>query len=225
MKKKKFYKVLKDGGSCCKGGIGQWGLPAKNDDGTWAPGAWMPKIKGKLKPCSNGYHICCRSNLISWLDEAIFEVEYRGSIIVKDSKKSVVREARLLRKIETWDEKTARLFAADCAEKVLPIYEEKYPDDDRPRKAVKVARDYANGKIKKAAMAVVCSAAYSAAHSAAHSGAHSGVYSAAYSAAESAAHSGVYSAAYSAAESAADSAAYSAARKWQTNLLFKYLDE
>ena len=31
------------------------------------------------------------------------------------------------------------LFAADCAEEVLHIFEEKYPKDDRPRKAIAAA--------------------------------------------------------------------------------------
>jgi hypothetical protein len=44
-------------------------------------------------------------------------------------------------------EKEIRLFAADCAESVLHIYEEQYPNDDRPRKAIQAARDYANGVI------------------------------------------------------------------------------
>lgn len=33
------------------------------------------------------------------------------------------------------------LFAADCAERVLPIFELELPNDDRPRKAIAVARD------------------------------------------------------------------------------------
>lgn len=33
------------------------------------------------------------------------------------------------------------LFAADCAERVLPIFERDRPDDDRPRRAIVVARD------------------------------------------------------------------------------------
>lgn len=32
------------------------------------------------------------------------------------------------------------LFAADCAERVLSIFEERYPTDDRPRKAIEAAR-------------------------------------------------------------------------------------
>ena len=44
-------------------------------------------------------------------------------------------------------DKEIRLFAADCAEMVLPIYEKDYPDDKRPRLAIQAARDYANGLI------------------------------------------------------------------------------
>jgi hypothetical protein len=36
--------------------------------------------------------------------------------------------------------RTAALFAADCAEHVLPIFEAAYGADDRPRKAIEVAR-------------------------------------------------------------------------------------
>ena len=34
-----------------------------------------------------------------------------------------------------------RLFAADCAERVLHLFESERPDDDRPRKAIEVARN------------------------------------------------------------------------------------
>jgi len=44
-------------------------------------------------------------------------------------------------------DKIARLMAVDFAEEVLPIFEKKYPKDDRPRNAIKAARDFANGKI------------------------------------------------------------------------------
>ena len=202
MSKQKFYKVLNEDGSCCNGGVGKWNLPTKNDDGTWKPGKWMPKVEGKLKPCYNGYHICRREDLIHWLDEAIFEVEYRGKI-VEDDNKCVVRKARLMRRLETWNEKTARLFAADCAESVLPNYESKYPDDARPRKAIQAARDYANGKIGVEELSAARSAADYAAYYAADYAARSAAYSAARSAAYSAADYAAYYAAYSAARSAA----------------------
>lgn len=49
------------------------------------------------------------------------------------------------------NEKEVRLFATDCAEHVLHIFEAKIPNDDRPRKAIQAARDFAEGKITKEA--------------------------------------------------------------------------
>jgi len=47
---------------------------------------------------------------------------------------------------EEWvDDATLRLFACDCAERVLPLLEKKFPDDKRPRQAIEVARRYAEG--------------------------------------------------------------------------------
>ena len=43
-------------------------------------------------------------------------------------------------------ERTLRCFACDCAEHVLPLYEAKHPGDDRPRRAIDVARRYADGQ-------------------------------------------------------------------------------
>jgi len=60
-------------------------------------------------------------------------------------------------------EKEIRLFAADCAELVLPIYENKYPDDNRPRAAIQAARDYANELITIEELAAAASAASAAA--------------------------------------------------------------
>ena len=157
----KYYKVLKNDGSCCNGGRGKWHLPKGK-----RPGKWMPKIEGELEPCANGYHLCRPQDLIHWLDEAIFEVEFRGDV-VEDDDKIVVSEARLLCKVEAWNEKTVRLFAADCAERVLPFYEKDYPDDNRPRKAIQAARDYANEKITKEELDAARAAAWDAAWDAA----------------------------------------------------------
>jgi hypothetical protein len=66
-----------------------------------------------------------------------------------------------LRAVEGKD-KEIRLFAADCAESVLHIYENKYPNDDRPRKAIQAARDYANGVIGKDELDAAWDAAWAA---------------------------------------------------------------
>jgi hypothetical protein len=38
--------------------------------------------------------------------------------------------------------KTLAIWAADCAERVLPYFEEKYPEDTRPRKALEACREW-----------------------------------------------------------------------------------
>jgi Imm-5 like putative immunity protein len=38
--------------------------------------------------------------------------------------------------------KTLAIWAADCAERVLPFFEHKYPEDDRPRKAIEALREW-----------------------------------------------------------------------------------
>ena len=147
-----LFKVLRADGSCTNGGNGKWNLPIKNNDGSWTPGEWMPPIEGELVPCENGYHLCRLGDLIGWLGEAIFTAEYRGECVAHGDK-LVVREARLLAKVEAWNERTARLFTCDCAERVLPIFECEYPDDARPRNAIAIARQYADGEATKEELA------------------------------------------------------------------------
>ena len=60
-----------------------------------------------------------------------------------------------------------RLFACDCAEQALPIYEKDYPDDKRPRKAVETARLFAEGKATQKELAAAWYAARAAAGAAA----------------------------------------------------------
>jgi hypothetical protein len=40
------------------------------------------------------------------------------------------------------DKKVLALWAIDCAERVLPYFEEKYPDDKRPRKALETVKEW-----------------------------------------------------------------------------------
>ena len=42
------------------------------------------------------------------------------------------------------DHKALALWAADCAEHVLPFFEEKYPEDPRPREAILTLREWIN---------------------------------------------------------------------------------
>jgi hypothetical protein len=65
--------------------------------------------------------------------------------------------------IERQKHRTVVLWSMECGEHVLPIFEEKYPQDKRPREASKAAKAWASGKMK---MPVAKNAAH-AAHNAA----------------------------------------------------------
>jgi hypothetical protein len=60
------------------------------------------------------------------------------------------------------------LFAADCVEQVLPIFESAYPTDDRPRKAIEAARSGASVPAARAAAVATIHAAAHAPHAAAY---------------------------------------------------------
>lgn len=46
------------------------------------------------------------------------------------------------------DRRLLALWAADCAERVLPLFKNAEPEDDRPRNAIEAARAWARGDLK-----------------------------------------------------------------------------
>jgi hypothetical protein len=199
-----LYKVLDSNGQPNNGGTGSWPLP------TDQPGDWIG-VTGKLVPCRNGLHLCDGElQLLSWLGPRIFVAEHDGERIDDDGTKIVVRRARLLHET-AWDERIARLFAADCAERVLPIFERARPNDDRPRKAIRAARAFTNGEIDRQALFAAWDAAWAAA------------WDAAQAAAWDAARAAAWDAAQAAAQAAARAAAGDAECQWQAERLAQYL--
>ena len=199
---KTLYKVLNADGSTFHGGSGAWPLP------NGKPGKWMPKIK-KIEPCKRGYHVLKPEMLIQWLGPAIFEVETRGKEIWQDNK-GVAEQARLVRRLERWNDQTERLFACDCAEAVV-----KLAKDERSANAIRVARRFAfglaTGTERDAARAAARDAAWDAARAAARDAAWAAAWDAAWAAARAAA------------GDAAWAAAWAAERDWQTKRLLRYL--
>ena len=200
-----FYKVLGRDGTPHHGGTGTWHLPNGR-----RPGKWMPTIT-PVVPCQSGYHLCTIDQLVTWLGPVIWVAEGRGEH-VDQSDKHVFGQARLLHRLDTWNDRTARLFAADCAERVLPIYEREHPGDDRPRQAIEVARRCANGDATDDERAAAWAAAWNAAWNAARVAAGVAASAAAWDAASAAAWDAARAAASAAATDAAWDAAWDAAR-------------
>ena len=113
-------------------------------------GEWIT-IEGPLAMCANGIHVTTIEHALEWLDERAHPVEIRGEHLVGDTK-VCCREVFIHPAIPEWNERTRCLFAADCAERVLHLFEEAHPNDDRPRKAIEAARAFARGEILADAM-------------------------------------------------------------------------
>jgi hypothetical protein len=74
------------------------------------------------------------------------------------------KDQRIVGIVGKTDHKILAVWAVDCAERVLPYFEEKYPEDNRPRNAIETLQTWINTGVFK--MAVIRKASI-AAHAAA----------------------------------------------------------
>jgi hypothetical protein len=192
-----YYKALSADGRSCNGGNSKWPLPTLRSDGTYTPGRWMRTIKD-IEPCARGYHVFERKDILQWFNATLYECEIRGAAI-DHGDKIVAESCRLIRPLPGCNERILRLFACRVAEDVLPLYEAKYPDDDRPRKAIETARRYADGQATDGELDAAWDAAWAAARDAARAAA----WVAAWAAARDAARAAARAAAQAAAQDAA----------------------
>jgi hypothetical protein len=123
-------------------------------------GQWRT-ARGPLFPCQNGIHLCRVEHLSRWIDRDLYVAEYDGDVLDAGDK-IIARRARIVEHLRGWNERTARLAAADFAEEVLHLWEERFPDDDRPRRAIEAARQLARGEIDEKIADAAAYAAYAA---------------------------------------------------------------
>lgn len=97
------------------------------------------------------------------------------------------------------EQRGAALWAADCAEHVLGVFERHHPEDARPRKAIEAGRAWARGELPLSAARAAAFAAHSAARDASHAAASAAARAAGHAAAtahvaQHAAHAATYAA-------------------------------
>jgi hypothetical protein len=69
------------------------------------------------------------------------------------------RDKHMLELVRRTDHKTLGIWAIDCVERVLPLFEEEYPEDHRPREAIQTLQawldtgDFRMAVIRKASLA------------------------------------------------------------------------
>jgi hypothetical protein len=147
-----------------------------------------------------------------------------NTIKFKDAK----RGKDIINAVKHWEQRTLVAWAADCAEQVLPLFEQQVPGDDRPRRAIEAGRAWSR---KEISMSEARKAAF-AAHAAARDAGNEAATAAARAAGHAAATSHVTGHAIHAATYAAKAAAYSsgavgpgdaveAIREWQYQLVLE----
>src|SRR2546425_10276109 len=52
------------------------------------------------------------------------------------------KDESMVELVRKTDHKTLAIWAIDCAERVLPYFEEKYPEDHRPRQAIEALQTW-----------------------------------------------------------------------------------
>jgi hypothetical protein len=100
---------------------------------------------------------------------------------MKKSKFSIARkDETMLDLVSRTDHKTLAVWAIDCAERVMPYFEEQYPQDHRPRQAIETLKTWIDTGIFK--MAVIRKASLDSHAAAREVGEHSPARSAAHAA-------------------------------------------
>jgi len=126
------------------------GFKSGHGDTKWKTGKWQVH-KGDLKLCESGFHA---SNGIykafSYVQgEILAQVECGGKHLDdNDGTKSVWEKMRVV-KAYKWEKQDSVLFAIYAARLVLDIFEKRYPNDDRPRKAIEAAEVYVKNPTEK----------------------------------------------------------------------------
>jgi hypothetical protein len=198
----KAFKFTQANGSTYSGFV--WPLPTAD-----GPGEWVEVDKRAHKTLTAGdlcsgrvLHATDATHLLDWLNAEMYEVEIDESrgLIVAD--KIGFRRGRLVQRIEAWNERSARLFACDCAEDALRYADPK--QRDTLAATIAVARRYADGEATKEELDAAWDAARDVARDAA--------WDAAWVAARVAARGAAWGAAWVAARDAARGAAWDAAR-------------
>src|SRR5260370_2068091 len=72
---------------------------------------------------------------------------------MEKSKFSITRkDEEMLELVSNTDHKTLAIWAIDCAERVMPYFEEKYPEDHRPRNAIETLQAWIDTGVFKMAV-------------------------------------------------------------------------
>jgi len=125
-------------------------LRSENGDEQWSIGEWK-KVDGELELCRVGLHACRTPyQSINYVyGTRWFKAEARGNIL-EYFDKFCASEMRLIKEIPIT---VIHQWMVDCAYRVLPIYEQQHPEDNRPRKALEAKQAWIDNPCEETARA------------------------------------------------------------------------
>jgi hypothetical protein len=92
----------------------RWPLPG---DG---PGPW---VEAAVEPCRSGLHACRLADLPYWAGPHLYEIELDGEI-VEERTKVIAPRARLLRRIDAWEDGLRDAYSRMCADRAHELARE-----------------------------------------------------------------------------------------------------
>jgi hypothetical protein len=102
--------------------------------------------KSKQFPVEKEYSRCVtalnRTGILTLLPKSK-KSPIKGENMKEKSKFSVThKDESIVELVRKTDHKTLAVWAVDCVERVMPYFEEKYPEDHRPRKAIEALQKW-----------------------------------------------------------------------------------
>ncbi|MDE2021088.1 MAG: hypothetical protein KGJ13_12190, partial [Patescibacteria group bacterium] len=145
MKSKRLYKFLRTD------------LKSDYDRSQWKIGEWRTDDRD-IELCKTGFHASKTPlQALGYVKgEILALVEVKGKSAIENDKETW--SSMRIVKAWHWKKEDSVSLAIFAAEQVISIYEKKYPDDDRPRKAIQTAKEYLKDPTKKNAYAAYAAA-------------------------------------------------------------------
>jgi hypothetical protein len=141
-------------------------IKSEYGDHTWEIGKKY-SVKGKIICCENGFHASEKPlDALGYVKGNVLAiVEGFGDCDIEEDK-SAHRSMKIVSAYK-WGKVDSVELAIFCADLVLKIYEEKYPNDKRPREAIEAAKNWIKNPIAASAASAASAARAASAASAA----------------------------------------------------------
>jgi hypothetical protein len=125
----------------------------------WPVGEWV-EADGEIALCRSGFHACRPDALPRWLNDELWLVELDEIEEERDGL-LLARRARLLVRVDAWNEETARELARSCAAVIAQLAAE-HPHDDLLQRRAQMIPEIADGPDPSAAALAMYTTAHAA---------------------------------------------------------------